>query len=92
MFLKYAYMLAILIHQFVHVEFSDGTLPIHLKFIKKHLIAENLNEVKSSSLTILFFKSSENLAKCHQKMSLGQTDELKWLVYRHILKTFLKVL
>ena len=32
MFLKYTYKLAILIHQFVHVEFSDCTLPILLSF------------------------------------------------------------
>ena len=32
--LKYAYALDILIHQFVHMEFSDGTLPILLNFWK----------------------------------------------------------
>ena len=30
--LKYAYMLDILIHQFVHVKFFDGTLSIPLNF------------------------------------------------------------
>ena len=32
LFLKYAYMLDVLIHQFVHLEFSVDTLPIHLNF------------------------------------------------------------
>ena len=32
--LKYAYTLDVLIHQFVHIEFSDGTLPIFLNFWK----------------------------------------------------------
>ena len=32
MFLQYTYTLAIVIHQFVHVEFSDSTLPILLNF------------------------------------------------------------
>ena len=30
--LKYAYMLDILIHQFDHIEFFDGTLPIFQNF------------------------------------------------------------
>ena len=29
---KYAYAVDVLIHQFTHVEFSNGTLPIHLNF------------------------------------------------------------
>ena len=62
------------------------------QLLKNHLIAENLNAVKSSSLTKLFFKSLEDSAKCHQKISLGQTDELKWLTYRHIFKTVVKAL
>ena len=32
LFLKYAYTLDILIHQFVHIEFSVDTLPILLNF------------------------------------------------------------
>ena len=31
-FLKYAYMLDILIHEFVHIEFSVDALPILLNF------------------------------------------------------------
>ena len=34
LFLKYAYTLDILIHQSVHMKFSDGTLPILLNFWK----------------------------------------------------------
>ena len=59
--------------------------------LKNHLIAENLNEVKSSSLQKLFFKSLEKSAKCRQKISCGQTDESKRLMYRHILKPVTKV-
>ena len=50
-----------------------------------------LESVKSSSLKILFFKSLEKLAKCHQKIPCGQTDESKRLAYRHILKPVVKV-
>ena len=32
LFLKYTYTVDILIHQFTHMEFSDGTLPILLNF------------------------------------------------------------
>ena len=32
--LKYANMLDVLIHQFVHMEFSDATLPIIQNFLK----------------------------------------------------------
>ena len=39
-----------------------------------------------------FFKSLEELAKHCQKSPCGQTDESKCLVYRHILKTVVKVL
>ena len=59
--------------------------------MKNHLIAANLNEVKSSSLTKWFFKSLEELAKCHQKILCEHTDESKHLAYRHILKTVVKV-
>ena len=55
------------------------------------MIAANLNEVKSSSLTKWFFKSLEELAKCHQKILCGHTGEPKHLAYRHILKTVVKV-
>ena len=34
LFLKYAYMVDVLIHQFTHMEFSNGTLPILLNFWK----------------------------------------------------------
>ena len=61
------------------------------KLLKNYLIAENLNEVKSSSLKKLFFKSLEKLAKSSQKIPCGQTDESKSLAYRHILKLVVKV-
>ena len=61
------------------------------KLLKNHLIAANLNEVKSSSLTKCFFKSLEESTKCCQKSLCGHTDESKHLVYRHILKTVVKV-
>ena len=38
-----------------------------------------------------FFKSLEESAKCHQRILCEQTDESKCLVYRHILKTVVKV-
>ena len=56
LFLKYAYKVNVLIHQ--HLTDSP-------KLLKNNLIAENLNEVKSSSLTKLFFKSLGESAKCH---------------------------
>ena len=46
------------------------------------MFAENLNEVKSNSLTKWFLKSLEESAKCRQKNPCGQTDELKHLAYR----------
>ena len=61
------------------------------KLLKNHLITENLNEVKSSSLKKLFFKSLKKSAKCCQKIPCGQTDESKHLAYRHILKPVVKV-
>ena len=39
------------------------------KLLKNHLITENFNEVKSSSLKKLFFKSLEKSVKCHQKIA-----------------------
>ena len=92
MVLKYVYMLDILIQQFVHMKFFDGTFANSSKLLKKHLITENLNEVKSSSLKKLFFKSLEKSAKCCQKIPCGQTDESKCLAHRHILKPVVKVL
>ena len=38
-----------------------------------------------------FFKSLEELAKCHQKILCGHTDESKHLAHKHILKTVVKV-
>ena len=61
------------------------------KLLKNNLIAANLNEVKSSSLTKWFFKSLEESTKCHQKILCGHTDGSKQLAYRHILKTVVKV-
>ena len=40
----------------------------------------------------MVFQSLEESAKCRQKISCGQTDELKCLAYRHILKPVVKVL
>ena len=60
------------------------------KHLKNHLIAENLNEVKSSSLIKWFFKSLKELVKCCQKILCGHTDESKCPPYRHILKTVVK--
>ena len=51
----------------------------------RHLIAENLYEVKTSSLQKLFFKNLEESAKCHQEIPCGQTDESKCLAFRQIL-------
>ena len=55
------------------------------------MIAANLNEVKLSSLTEWFFKSLEELAKCHQKILCEHTDESKHLAHRHIFKIVVKV-
>ena len=67
-------------------------IPYLLAFLPVyHLIVENLNEVKSSSLTEWFFKSLEESAKCRQENLCGQTVESKPLAYRHILKTVVKV-
>ena len=82
-------MVDVLIHQYVHTKWRyiiDSS-----KLLKNHLIAENLNEVKSSSFTKQFFKSLEELAKCCQKILCGHTDESKRPPYRHILKTVVKV-
>ena len=73
-------------HEFFWRHFADSS-----KLLKNHLIAENLNEVKSSSLKKLFFKSLEKAAKCRQKIPCGQTDESKPLAYRHILKPIVTV-
>ena len=86
--LKYAYRLDVLIHQFVYMEFSDGTLPI----LKNNFFNElDLTSFKFSVIK-WFFKSLEKSAKCHQTIPCGQTDESKCLVYRHILKPVVKVL
>ena len=53
------------------------------------MIAENLNEVHWH---ILFSQSFEELAKCSQNMSCGQSAVSKHLVYRHILKSNVKKL
>ena len=37
LFLKYAYVFDVLIHQFTHMEFSNGTLLILLNFLKAFL-------------------------------------------------------
>ena len=73
-------------HNIFWWHFADSSI-----LLKNHLIAANLNEVKSSSLTKWFFKSLEELAKCHQKILCGHTDEFKHLAYRHIVKTVVKV-
>ena len=41
LFLKYAYTLDVLIHQYVHTKFSDDTLPILLNFWKT-ILSTNL--------------------------------------------------
>ena len=73
-------------HEIFGWHFADSS-----KLLKSYLIAENLNEVKSSSLKKQFFKSSEKSAKYRQKIPYGQTDESKHLAYRHILKPVVKV-
>ena len=54
-----------------------GIFRLHLvnssKFLKKHLIANDLNEVELSSMTKSFFKSL--VRKCRQNIPCGQTDE-----------------
>ena len=49
LFLKYAYTIDILIHQYVHTKFSDGTLPIPLNFWKT-ILSMNLIWLHSSFL------------------------------------------
>ena len=60
-------MLDIRIHQFVHIKFSDGTLFYSSKLLKNYLIAQNLFEVKSSSLTIqsIIFQKFRRIIKHH---------------------------
>ena len=61
--LKYAYTLDVLIHQFVHMEFSDGTF----RLLKNNFFNElDLTSFKFSAIK-WFFKSLEESAKCHQK-------------------------
>ena len=87
--LKYAYVLDVLIHQFVHMEFSDGTL---LNFLQNNFFNKlDLTSFKFSAIK-WFFKSLEESAKCHQKIPCGQIDESKCLAYRYILKPVVKVL
>ena len=57
--LKYAYMLDILIHQFVHMEFSDGILLIFLNFEKTIWLQKIWMKLNHTSFTKLFFKSLE---------------------------------
>ena len=88
LFLKYAYTLDVLIHQFVHMEFSDSTLLILLNFKKKIFF----NELELTSFKFSAIKSLEELTRWRQKIPCGQTDESKHVGYRHILKTVAEVL
>ena len=76
-FLKYAYILHILINQFVNMKFFWWHFADSSKLLKNHLIAENLNEVHWKNCFQKFRKS----AKCHQKIPRGQTDGSKCLAY-----------
>ena len=74
LFLKYAYTLDVLIHQFVHMEFSDSTLLILLNLKKK---TNFFNELELTSFKFSAIKSLEELTRCCQKIPYGQTDESK---------------
>ena len=50
LFLKYAHILYILIHQTVYMKYFDDTLSILQNFEKFYLNAENLHEVQSNLL------------------------------------------
>ena len=90
LFSKYISALDILIHQFVHMEFSDGTLLILLNF--RQTIFFNETDLNSFKFSVIIFQSLEVLAWCYQKILSAQIDESKCLAYRHILKTGVKVL
>ena len=62
------------------------------RYFSKLLKNNFFNEFDLTSAIKCFFKSLEELAKCHQNISCGQTDESKCLAYRHILKPVVKVL
>ena len=61
----------ILILQFVHMEFSEGTL-LNLLTFKNHLIAENFKEVKSGSLTNCFSKVEKNQQSAVRKFHVDK--------------------
>ena len=74
-------------HEIFWWHFADSS-----KLLKNHLIAENLNEVKSSALKKNVFQKFRKIDKVPSANSILQTDELKHLAYRHILKPVVKVL
>ena len=66
--------------------FSDSS-----KLLKNYFINElDLTSFKCAAIK-WFFKSLEELAKYHQKILCGYTNESKCLAYRHISKTVVKV-
>ena len=91
LFLKKACMLDVLFHQYVQHKIFWCHFANSSKLLKNHFVNElDLTSFKFSA-TKWFFKSLEELAKCHQKIACGHTDESKCLAYRHILKTVVKV-
>ena len=81
-------MLDVLIHQYVHTKFSNDTSS---KLLKNHFV--NKLDLTSFKFVAIkwFFKSLAESAKCCQEILCEHTDESKCLVYRHILKTVVKV-
>ena len=74
-------------HKIFWRHFADSS-----KLLKNHFVNElDLTSFKFAVIK-WFFKSLEKLAKCHQKILCGHSDESKYLAYIHILKTVVKVM
>ena len=81
----------VLIYQYVHTKFSDGTLLILLNFWKTILLMNLiLTSFKFATIKMVFQKF-RRIGKVPSKILCGHTDESKCLAYGHILKTVLKV-
>ena len=64
LFLKYAYMVNILIHQFTHMKISNGTLPILLNFWKMIWLQKTWMKLNQVHWQNIFFKILGKSAKC----------------------------
>ena len=72
--------------------FPNGIFPLH--FAQSTKLCEKLfdcRELQWTSLKFIDKLFSTELAKCHQIIPCEQTDQSKCLMYRHILKTVVKV-